>query len=280
MDSVIKRWNKEKGFGWVVVGGREWFVHATAITPKPARGADLNGVELDEINTGQGKKGPAVVSARVVPMGTTWELSTLYAQVECRTKYPKGVGDRWDTYSLARWEGKREGIYWDWVAQGIAQLDPEAIAKALDLGCPKSLIEEARAKVQELAQAKAGREETFAEAVRQAAAMAGEGLIPLVIPRRPKPTQWLEPKCVERFNNAWEGFSHGVSLGGSNSLYSWGTVSEGTPTEVKGEYGDFYLTCTWEANSIIGDALRKFNRAGIRIPRVSQGDRSPVHRED
>ena len=61
----IVRWNAGKGFGWVRIGNREWFVHTTAILPETSRGKDLTGVELEEIQTGNGPKGPAVTFALI-----------------------------------------------------------------------------------------------------------------------------------------------------------------------------------------------------------------------
>lgn len=67
MPNKISSWNSDKGFGFVTVEGERCFLHVTALSPRPARGADLNGREISGIRIEQGDRGPKVVSATLVP---------------------------------------------------------------------------------------------------------------------------------------------------------------------------------------------------------------------
>jgi len=122
---------------------------------------------------------------------------------------------------------------------------------------------------------------TRKEAVEGAVEMAGEGVIPLILPaRRPRPTQWLHPECVERFNAAWEEFVSGVTLGSGNDGWRWGTVPEGTELVVGGKTARSYFRCEWSTAlppNLGRELARKARRAGVLGPIIRLGDASQHH---
>jgi len=110
----IVSWNGEGGFGWVRIGDRDWFVHYTAITPQPKRGSNPRGTELVEVVTGQGKRGPAVTSAKIPEQELLRQSPVLhtYQKVEIRgirSEGGKAVVQSVDSDS--RWTGEALTVY-------------------------------------------------------------------------------------------------------------------------------------------------------------------------
>lgn len=61
------QWNSDRGFGFCKVDGRRVFVHYSVVSPRPARGADLNGQEvMVEGVDWNAEKGPRATAAVVL----------------------------------------------------------------------------------------------------------------------------------------------------------------------------------------------------------------------
>lgn len=275
----ISFWNPERGFGFAEVDGHRVFVHAISIVPRPARGEDLTGQEIvvDGVDW-EAPKGPRATTVLVPPDGVQWHLDDYYCMVVQEGFRGSNQVSRKEFFLNPRRRNLRKGGYMrrtrtQWSLVG--EIDSEGAEDALAAGCPPELIEEARKRITERLAAEVEQRRLVEEALRAAAALAGEGVIPLLLPaERPRPNQWLEPRCIERFNAAWEEFTAEVRLVGSNARWRWGTVPKGTEVAVEAEFGYSYLRCTWSPPTGRGveEAAR---RAGILIPRISQGDGAP-----
>lgn len=209
---------------------------------------------------------------RKVEAAMYWELDP------CTCTAVRKIQDRYSWFHLVH-DRHGHGKPWNEV-NSLDEIDPKKIQEAIAAGCPQALVDQAKAKVQ--AQLDAADEATrlFGEAVAGAYGLAGEGVVPLILPAsRPGPTQWLDPQCVEVFTAAWEAFMEKVTIGGGNRLYRWGTVPEGIQLEVSGNYWYSHLSCSWRDWS--PSRWDRPKRVGtIKMFSVSQGDHSPKHWED
>src|SRR3989344_3028864 len=138
--SQIFDWNPARGFGFVQTQEGRAFLHTTAVRTAPPRGTDLNGRELENVQTETGPKGLRVKSAEITVLSAKWSFIS-------KTLFLEGThfeGASFKTLKLIEVVGEEPREKGDYSARPRRPiLNVVKMREARALGCPDEVIAEA-----------------------------------------------------------------------------------------------------------------------------------------
>lgn len=107
MATRIESWNPEKGFGFARVDGRRVFIHCSVVSPRPARGTDLTGREVEVAGVEDGPKGRKATSVKLLPTAEELEIERRKEEEKRREREAEEERRR---EADARWEERRRQL--------------------------------------------------------------------------------------------------------------------------------------------------------------------------